>query len=452
MEPAPEFTPEVEASLASVVAAVLADGRNAAAQPFWRFLQRGGRLPAGRLPRAALAGPPVYEVTASADEGSDGVRLAPDLAGIPPLQSASVARGYAAALTVRGEVLCHQGSWKGLAPVILPWPATSVSCGWGGIHQEYDGYHAVALRRGGGAVCEWWVSPSGDCSAREEVRGLPPGDAVIALDDGNGASLALSASGAVYGWGPELWASFSVSAGEGGAAARIEDLSTLRARRVACGPHCAAIETGHGELRCVGVQGSCMQLPAESPVSFPLRDMVTWRLGGVYLVDAAGIVWWIDLMWSKQWAPLRFPPQARGQRVVRMGHVIDPHGPVIRLVTLTDCGELWSGSFTASAGAVSCDWTSLSAARPDLPRGLLPFGGAMAHRVLLLPDLSCGRARLQLFARIAARLGLPSDVVRTALLRAAVQSCYIVGDEDDPFCWPTAAAGAGAAAAASEED
>eukprot|EP01062_Namystynia_karyoxenos_P040322 TRINITY_DN29418_c0_g1_i4.p1 TRINITY_DN29418_c0_g1~~TRINITY_DN29418_c0_g1_i4.p1 ORF type:complete len:179 (+),score=40.95 TRINITY_DN29418_c0_g1_i4:81-539(+) len=135
MEPAPEFTEEVEESLAAVFAAVLAAGRNAAAQPFWRFLQQGGRLPpeesvaavvvavraeaqpfwrylqqggrlpSGRLLRAALAGPQVYERVEDED-GTCAVRPAPDFAGAPPLQSVSVVGGetcnHLAALTVRG--------------------------------------------------------------------------------------------------------------------------------------------------------------------------------------------------------------------------------------------------------------------------------------------------------------------------------------------------------------
>eukprot|EP01062_Namystynia_karyoxenos_P020097 TRINITY_DN17602_c0_g1_i1.p1 TRINITY_DN17602_c0_g1~~TRINITY_DN17602_c0_g1_i1.p1 ORF type:complete len:485 (+),score=92.18 TRINITY_DN17602_c0_g1_i1:101-1456(+) len=450
MESAAEWTGEEEEALAAVVATVLTAGCNAEAQPLWRFLQRGGRVPAGRVPPHAFAGPPLYEVTAFAEEGSDGVRCAPDLAGAPPLQSASLAGPYLTALTAHGGVLCSQRSSEGLSTVPLPWPVAAVGCGL--IGPVDAGYDAVAYRRGGGALCRWrrCTSDAGHGGSHpEEVRGMPPGDPVIALEAGGGVT--------VPGWGPH-----GHIAPSGGAAVLSGQRSWRRVRRWACSQKAVAIETEEGELLCLGLHANmsspaAMRLPDAAAVTFPLRDMVTVQLGWLYFVDATGAVWWTQ-MDSRLCEPLRFPLQVQQQRVVRVAFAAqwDPHPDVSRLVALTDRGELWCYYHAESAQAVTSGWTSISAAHPA--------GGAVASRVVLLHDLSCGRTRLQLFARIAARLGLPADVVRTALLRTTVQSCYIVGDDDEPFCWPLvrapgaasaavvvfAAAAASAAAAAAE--
>eukprot|EP01062_Namystynia_karyoxenos_P046006 TRINITY_DN3431_c2_g1_i6.p1 TRINITY_DN3431_c2_g1~~TRINITY_DN3431_c2_g1_i6.p1 ORF type:complete len:169 (+),score=38.80 TRINITY_DN3431_c2_g1_i6:38-508(+) len=102
-----------------------------------------------------------------------------------------------------------------------------------------------------------------------------------------------------------------------------------------------------------------------------------------------------------------------------------------------ESGALWILVQSAADGDPA-SWVNVSAAQPELPLGLLPIDSCWSNRVVLLPDVSCGRHRTQLFARIAVRLKLPSDPLRTVLLRFAVQSCYLGGPEDDPF-WPRGA-------------
>eukprot|EP01062_Namystynia_karyoxenos_P040320 TRINITY_DN29418_c0_g1_i1.p1 TRINITY_DN29418_c0_g1~~TRINITY_DN29418_c0_g1_i1.p1 ORF type:complete len:405 (+),score=69.81 TRINITY_DN29418_c0_g1_i1:81-1217(+) len=327
MEPAPEFTEEVEESLAAVFAAVLAAGRNAAAQPFWRFLQQGGRLPpeesvaavvvavraeaqpfwrylqqggrlpSGRLLRAALAGRQVYERPDVPLWGEPfSVRPAPDFAGAAPLQSVSSVGHHLAALTLQGEVLCTQCPRKGLFPVPLPWPAAAVSCGRGGaLCNKPANCFAVALSRGCGAVCEWPLgaecSSDGVAAVPEEVRGLPAGDPAVAFQAGTEVTGALTAIGLAYGWGR----CFGRCEASVGTAVRIAELSGCGIRRFACGWAAVCAETREGELLYlrlprVARAGSSLVRIGAAGAAFPLRHIPIWR-NFTDIVDAAGAIW-----------------------------------------------------------------------------------------------------------------------------------------------------------------
>eukprot|EP01062_Namystynia_karyoxenos_P045995 TRINITY_DN3431_c0_g1_i5.p1 TRINITY_DN3431_c0_g1~~TRINITY_DN3431_c0_g1_i5.p1 ORF type:complete len:558 (+),score=88.13 TRINITY_DN3431_c0_g1_i5:81-1676(+) len=499
MEPAPEWTAEVEDSLAAVVATVLAAGRNAEAQPLWRFLQRGGRLPLGRVPRAAFAGPRVYEVPLvcpghgdeageesgdeagdeswdeageeSGDEAGDEsgdeagyesvavaaepVRLAPDFGGAPPLQCASVVGHHIAAVSVQGEVLCSLRPRTGLFPVTMPWPAAIVSCGMDTLPgDEIHGCFAVALRRGGGSVCKFYLARNRyDCAATSvvfQILGLPPGDPVVTLHADCAVSAALTVSGTPYGWGhADL---FSHLGARDGAAVRIAQLCGRRIRRLGCGPFAIAAETEEGALlvlRLTRGPPALFLLQSRPGLAFPLRD---WDLAEhyVHLLDAFGTEWVaagemgsIELGAPEPLeVPYKCPP-----RVVSIARASEVH--VSGQQVSVDAGLTEGGELLVLSKSSRIAWVNHSDLQPELPLGLLPVGGHRADRVLLLPDLSCGKHRLQLFARIAARLTLPSDPLRAVLLRFAVRSCYIGGPEDDPF-WrsPAAPAASGSATAA----
>eukprot|EP01062_Namystynia_karyoxenos_P019065 TRINITY_DN17136_c0_g3_i1.p1 TRINITY_DN17136_c0_g3~~TRINITY_DN17136_c0_g3_i1.p1 ORF type:complete len:512 (+),score=73.42 TRINITY_DN17136_c0_g3_i1:73-1536(+) len=403
-----------------------------------------------RVGRGGLAGRTVYEVPVSGD-GVTHIREAPEFSSVPPLLSSSAVGHHVAAVTTLGEVLCSQHPRKGLVAVPLPWPAAAVSCGWEGVLRgDDDNCYAVALQRGGGAVCKWRLGThrlgDGVAPAPEIVHGLPRGDPVVALEAGVGITVALTASGAAFGWGHDGFLNLLATSNE--TVARIPQLSGRGVCRLACGYLVAVAETAAGELLSLSLNTrsasgvpslTFTQLPADAGVAFPLHDMVARSVRQVVLVDAVGCAWYVDLRAPQDRAPprrLRPRRAAPLQRAVRLRFQVHVEGArhVRNMAVLTDSEEMWMRS---SLGTCT-----------ELPQGLLPQGGTEANRIVLLPDLSCGRHRVNLFARIAVQLRLPSDPVRVQLLRYAIQGCYIVGPEDDPFCWPSPA-GAGAAAAPS---
>eukprot|EP01062_Namystynia_karyoxenos_P044715 TRINITY_DN32990_c0_g1_i1.p1 TRINITY_DN32990_c0_g1~~TRINITY_DN32990_c0_g1_i1.p1 ORF type:complete len:144 (+),score=12.51 TRINITY_DN32990_c0_g1_i1:215-646(+) len=133
------------------------------------------------------------------------------------------------------------------------------------------------------------------------------------------------------------------------------------------------------------------------------------------VADAEGMVWLL----GEGVAHRR--PHPDGQRSVK---VTATHSYRPFVVALTECGELWEvGRY---------HWRSIHDTRADLPRGLVPYPST-DNGVLLLPDHCCGKARLCLFARIAGRLQLPSDLVCQVMVPLMIHDVYITGAANDPF-------------------
>eukprot|EP01062_Namystynia_karyoxenos_P072227 TRINITY_DN681_c0_g2_i1.p2 TRINITY_DN681_c0_g2~~TRINITY_DN681_c0_g2_i1.p2 ORF type:complete len:443 (+),score=106.07 TRINITY_DN681_c0_g2_i1:79-1407(+) len=372
-------------------------------------------------------------------------------AGLPPaagLLRCSVGWGHAAFVAAQGTVLCAGENEEGQLGVgddlprvgftapRLPWPAAAVRCG---------GAFCVALRRGGAAVCSWGdrdrIGRGGDSARPAEVPGLPAGDPVVLLEAGYHSVIAVTASGAAYGWGMGVSSrivAVGVSAYEE-APVRIAELSGRRLRRLACGCTSSLAETEEGELLLWGGLAPHLRAVPADGVAFPLRCMACCSVATPFaLADAAGRVWTVE-EWDHHvgmpYRPVKVERAAlpEGRRAVRVATARDEI-----IVVLTVCGELWDCGDLRNCRRIG-------AQLPAPPRGLLPCGGADSDRVLLLPDPSCGRARLRLFARVAVRLGLPTDPLRAALVPYAVDGCYVTGPENDPFSWPSdpAAAAAG---------
>eukprot|EP01062_Namystynia_karyoxenos_P013178 TRINITY_DN14748_c0_g1_i4.p1 TRINITY_DN14748_c0_g1~~TRINITY_DN14748_c0_g1_i4.p1 ORF type:complete len:323 (+),score=55.60 TRINITY_DN14748_c0_g1_i4:71-970(+) len=95
------------------------------------------------------------------------------------------------------------------------------------------------------------------------------------------------------------------------------------------------------------------------------------------------------------------------------------------IVALTEAGELWDVSDPAACRSIS--------ARLPPRQGLVPCGGVVARRVVLVPDHCGGRRRLTLFARLSIRLEIPGDPVREVLAPLVVHGDYITGPSSDPF-------------------
>eukprot|EP01062_Namystynia_karyoxenos_P013780 TRINITY_DN14952_c0_g1_i4.p1 TRINITY_DN14952_c0_g1~~TRINITY_DN14952_c0_g1_i4.p1 ORF type:complete len:305 (+),score=53.75 TRINITY_DN14952_c0_g1_i4:600-1514(+) len=276
-----------------------------------------------------------------------------------------------------------------------------------------------------------------------DVLGLPADDPIVLLEAGMCGVVAVTASGLALGWG---WCFIGgISRFEDGpGAVRIAALSGCRLRSLACGFALTVAETESGALLCWswGDEDAAQPpLPAVDGNIFPLRCLVAADWHFAY-ADAVGRVW------HQRWMPtrsltfhaaggaaagsrscLRFPwlaelpEQQRAVRVATTGQA-QQVAPVV--VALTECGELWECSELGPC-------RSISAAQPELPRGLLPYGGPAARRILLVQDSSGGKARLVLFARIAMRIGVPSDPVRELLPPFVVHEAYITGPASDPF-------------------
>eukprot|EP01062_Namystynia_karyoxenos_P020985 TRINITY_DN1795_c0_g3_i1.p1 TRINITY_DN1795_c0_g3~~TRINITY_DN1795_c0_g3_i1.p1 ORF type:complete len:448 (+),score=83.20 TRINITY_DN1795_c0_g3_i1:165-1508(+) len=349
------------------------------------------------------------------------VRRVPEFSGLAGLRSACGVWAHTTAVTVQGDVLttCDEG----LTAACLPWPAAAACC-----RAVPGGFRATAVRRGGGEVCTWDVHSD---RYAEEVVGLPDGDLVADLEASSHASLARTAAGALYWFAERGLAPTSVSA------ARIA--TPRRLRRIACSMHEALAETEDDQLIRFSLSPPARRsvpefrdYPLPAAVTFPLRHMA---VAGCILIlaDALGAVFKLGSMLPAVRATL--PAGGHAVRVAAAGFW--EHCPTF--VALTECGELWDVSEAGPCRSIS--------AHGRLPRGLLPFGGPSANRVLLFPDPSCGKPRLTLVCRIAVRLRLPSDVLRVELLRYAVQSFYIVGPLDDPFCPPSPKVAGSAAAA-----
>eukprot|EP01062_Namystynia_karyoxenos_P013777 TRINITY_DN14952_c0_g1_i1.p1 TRINITY_DN14952_c0_g1~~TRINITY_DN14952_c0_g1_i1.p1 ORF type:complete len:445 (+),score=80.18 TRINITY_DN14952_c0_g1_i1:91-1425(+) len=395
-----------------------------------------GVAAAALLAAAAPAGAAeaVYEYTLATRRA----RRAPELAGAAGVRSCSVSFPHVSLVDRRGVVFsAGNNEWgalgtgdcnprDGLAATRLPWPAAAVSVGRG---------FSVAVRQGGAAVF-WW----GDdvCGGHNPValpaalQGLPVGDPVTLLDAGGNGVVAVTASGVALFWG--RYYSWFRDVHVHDVAAPIAAFTGRRLRDLACGEQFVTAETADGVLLCRewgrpdARQVPQPQPPNEAP-AFPLRCLVA-NFSRIAYADAVGRVWQQHVPFVAGVSSPRRALLPEAQRAVRLAaaegegdyyRVEDPH-----VLALTERGELWDCPELGPC-------RSISAAQPELPRGLLPYGGPAARRILLVQDSSGGKARLVLFARIAMRIGVPSDPVRELLPPFVVHEAYITGPASDPF-------------------
>eukprot|EP01062_Namystynia_karyoxenos_P028572 TRINITY_DN21620_c0_g1_i6.p1 TRINITY_DN21620_c0_g1~~TRINITY_DN21620_c0_g1_i6.p1 ORF type:complete len:295 (+),score=30.23 TRINITY_DN21620_c0_g1_i6:328-1212(+) len=212
--------------------------------------------------------------------------------------------------------------------------------------REPDNCFAVALRRGGGAVCQWRLGAdrngNGVAAAPEAVRGLPSKDAVVTIKAGLGITAALTASGAAYCWGHRRFVGrFGAS---GGAAARVPALGGCRIRRFACvqGALCAEAEDHElvvldlGPPSAAGAS-SAVRLDA-AEVAFPLRQLTRAGQKAAMAIDAVGATWWVLMrinVVSEQRKALLQEVLPGGRRAVRIG------GRKNHFAVLTEGGNLF---------------------------------------------------------------------------------------------------------------
>eukprot|EP01062_Namystynia_karyoxenos_P077962 TRINITY_DN7951_c0_g1_i1.p1 TRINITY_DN7951_c0_g1~~TRINITY_DN7951_c0_g1_i1.p1 ORF type:complete len:453 (+),score=101.92 TRINITY_DN7951_c0_g1_i1:86-1360(+) len=320
---------------------------------------------------------------------------------VPPLSAAAICAGYYFSAALRGDGTVHS---------------------WGIEYQDEDG----TLGRD-----DIWAAPAA-------VGRLPPVALLAARMCGVIAHV-VTAADAAHAWGGNCILVVSTLQPR---PTHIAALSGLRIRRLACSTEVVAAETLRGELLLwTGMVEQPVQLSTAGAVCFPLRDLICSQGGWVCAADAAGVVWAVTDKFALTATPpaisLAATPLPQRQRAVRLAAQREG------VVALTAKGELWDIFFPPT------NWRSISAAHPQLPLGLVPYGGSFAWEVVLAPDHCGGRRRLALFARIAARVGVPSDPVREILLPYVVNGVYITGPAHAPFSWPRpAAATAGAHAAA----
>eukprot|EP01062_Namystynia_karyoxenos_P040124 TRINITY_DN29255_c0_g1_i1.p1 TRINITY_DN29255_c0_g1~~TRINITY_DN29255_c0_g1_i1.p1 ORF type:complete len:399 (+),score=76.92 TRINITY_DN29255_c0_g1_i1:80-1276(+) len=339
----------------------------------------------------------------------------PELALAGRVRSCSEGCGQSAALTVDGNVLCAYYNRPPACPVgnPVPWTASKVSCG-------YEFF--VAVREGGGAVCSWGKTRKGQLGhpdGNQEVSGLPPGDPVVDLEVGRDFVIVTTTSGAAYSWGNNHYGQLSLgkTGGEFAAPCRSESLSQRRLLRVACGWSFAAAESAEGGgfllgWGCIGgrARGDPVPLPFLGHPAFPLRGLAA--SSAVAAADANGKLW---ALWEGD-ATLQAVPLPAAERVARVAVSRAPQ----LIVALTAEGRLWD-----CRSDRSCRTISLHGDRLD--QAPWPCGGAVARRVLLLPDTSCGVRRLRLLVLAAARRDLlpGGEILRAALAPYLVDGNFI---------------------------
>eukprot|EP01062_Namystynia_karyoxenos_P040489 TRINITY_DN29523_c0_g1_i1.p1 TRINITY_DN29523_c0_g1~~TRINITY_DN29523_c0_g1_i1.p1 ORF type:complete len:448 (+),score=89.63 TRINITY_DN29523_c0_g1_i1:77-1345(+) len=287
----------------------------------------------------------------------------------------------------------------------------------------------VALHHDGslsswGSNCSGQLGRVGDGSRPGAVQGLPP---VAVLAVGYDFAMAVTRHGEVFAWGcngdGEL--ALGCTSPPQPAPVRVESLCGRGVRRVACSAAWSAAEVAAGELLWWGWDGgaACASpavLHGAAEMQWPLRSLAAGDKFAV-AADAAGAVWLCGVMRSRRGPPSRV--RLEGQRTV---HLVASPPRVPEALALTDDGGLWD-----IAGDGGC--RNIRDESPALPQGLVPCGGSRAEQVVLIPSHCCGKPRLCLFARIAAHLRLPSDVVLAVLLHFMMDRLYITGNNDDPF-------------------
>eukprot|EP01062_Namystynia_karyoxenos_P044967 TRINITY_DN3328_c3_g1_i1.p1 TRINITY_DN3328_c3_g1~~TRINITY_DN3328_c3_g1_i1.p1 ORF type:complete len:406 (+),score=50.28 TRINITY_DN3328_c3_g1_i1:82-1299(+) len=368
----------------------------------------------------------------------DGVRIEarPELATSCPLRACSVGRdeywcSFYAAVTGDSDEHLHVAGWcqlgaeqdraqRVLASMEPPLSGiSSVGCGLA---------FAVALHRCG-ALSSWGcpeamaLGRGGPASRPAVVAGVPP---VALLGVGTCFAIALTRDDKAYAWGKNSSAQLCLGRAGGfePVPRRAERLCGLGLRRIACGGSCAVAETV-GELVWWGTvareeQFRPKRVPWEGPVSLPLRGLVLIELVEctAVAVDADGAVWCCRLRSGMRRAPL-----GRRALCIAAGHYA--------AVALTEHGLLYDIRLVGNEASCRC----INLLHPELPLGLVPHGGAGSFEVALIHDHCCGKERLRLFARIAARVGVPSDWVRVTLTPLMVGAVHLTGTAADPFGW-----------------
>eukprot|EP01062_Namystynia_karyoxenos_P030885 TRINITY_DN2297_c0_g2_i16.p1 TRINITY_DN2297_c0_g2~~TRINITY_DN2297_c0_g2_i16.p1 ORF type:complete len:410 (+),score=80.27 TRINITY_DN2297_c0_g2_i16:96-1325(+) len=333
---------------------------------------------------------------------------------VDPIQMCSVGGDHTVLLTARGQVQCRGENGRGQLGVVglHPRDGLHLIASLLDVHAVYADDKVTFARRSDGTMFSWGnpirIGRGGPHDAPAAVEGLPP---VTVFATRGTCSIAITADDRAYMWGiPEDMR-------------RPVPLVTLCGRRVcrlALGYGLSAAETRQGQLLLWGKDMECGPQPVQlqpQDLCFPLRSLIG-NQGCIYAADSAGAVWCIDPQCR---------PTAAGllQRTVKLARADDC------IAALTEEGELWLRRTSPSSG-----WRRVGAPRSTRPLGLVPYGGSSAAEFLLAPDYCCGKRRLALFARVAGRLGLPSDPLRVALVRFAVAELYITGEQHDPFGAP----------------
>eukprot|EP01062_Namystynia_karyoxenos_P017286 TRINITY_DN16351_c0_g1_i1.p1 TRINITY_DN16351_c0_g1~~TRINITY_DN16351_c0_g1_i1.p1 ORF type:complete len:534 (+),score=101.47 TRINITY_DN16351_c0_g1_i1:110-1603(+) len=373
----------------------------------------------------------IYVVRFDFERGLPVAHHDPGFARAAGALSCSVGFEEVAFVTRKGKVLFFSRSCSSRhsarRTARLPWPAATVSCGFVG---------HVALRRGGGAICafgrELWEKPTqGDPVWDSLPEGPPPADPIVAVDAGHGFFAGLRASGTVFREGgprrdADSGTNSDTSIGtlppcQEGIQPISAGAGALRFRRIACSGDALLGETESGILTGSWPFKRLQPAPATA-VALPLRCLAGSR-GHFTLVDALGCVWHNIDFFRRTFKRAMLPA---GKLAVRAAAAaVAPH--CIIVVALTDCGELWDCS-----DRLHC--RSISAAQLELPRGLLPYGGSEARRIILIPDTSCGLPRCRLLLLIAGRrLLLPGGLMqRAALVPFLVDEDFIFDQQPPP--------------------
>eukprot|EP01062_Namystynia_karyoxenos_P018351 TRINITY_DN16831_c0_g1_i1.p1 TRINITY_DN16831_c0_g1~~TRINITY_DN16831_c0_g1_i1.p1 ORF type:complete len:430 (+),score=105.94 TRINITY_DN16831_c0_g1_i1:88-1377(+) len=373
---------------------------------------------------------PVYTVRYR--EGHDTVVLrAAGLDAAAPMRYCSVGADHLALLPGRGgaQVMCSgenaQGQLGvgdsaargGLCLTAPPLSAAAVCAG--------DGV-TVALREDG-TVCTWGRKRAsgrpGSWEAPAAVAGLPR---VAQLAMGGQLTAVLTIDDKVVWWGspviPRGYAWFE-------SPRDLPDLSVHGITRIACSADTIAIETRQGELLLAHIWQTIWH-PAKRVqhwgMRFPLRSLVCSK-SAVAAADAAGDVWICGGHATPPSFELRHSAAALAQLPRRRPAVLLAAWEQ-GVVALTEGGELWDCRLE-----IGLLWRRIRAKGGERPLGLVPYGGPSAAEVVLAPDCCGGVRRLQLFARISMRIGVPSDPVREVLTPLVVHGAYIVGPPEDPF-------------------
>eukprot|EP01062_Namystynia_karyoxenos_P013941 TRINITY_DN15003_c0_g1_i1.p1 TRINITY_DN15003_c0_g1~~TRINITY_DN15003_c0_g1_i1.p1 ORF type:complete len:381 (+),score=64.60 TRINITY_DN15003_c0_g1_i1:79-1143(+) len=345
------------------------------------------------------------------------VRELPGVADLGPLADCSVGqKHYAVVVRKEGSRVrcwgCNRDGKLGtgdLSERLFPEPTEPSLTDVLTVH---CGMQCTMALDGSGRVATWGGSyynrlgRRGDQSRPGILRELPPVARLVAT---RFVQLALTRNDEIWAWG--------IFGGE--EPTRIATACGYRLRSVQLIRMDGFLgETSDGRLMTWswhGIRDSKPKVMQTGNMEFPLRCL-TGNDEAVATADASGAVWLLD-----PGAMTMHHAGFSGRAV----HIVCTYARyclvTTRVVVLTECGQLWE----TLDGVTGRNWRSISAAHPELPRGLIPFGGCYADKVMLAQDHCVGKHRLALFGRITARLGVPGDVVRAVLLPLTVHRVYI---------------------------
>eukprot|EP01062_Namystynia_karyoxenos_P077891 TRINITY_DN7936_c0_g2_i1.p1 TRINITY_DN7936_c0_g2~~TRINITY_DN7936_c0_g2_i1.p1 ORF type:complete len:441 (+),score=74.20 TRINITY_DN7936_c0_g2_i1:86-1408(+) len=283
----------------------------------------------------------------------------------------------------------------------------------------------VALESGG-ALRSWGdyaLGRRGVGNCAHVVGGLP---SVAVLGVGSSFVIVVTRSDEAYGWGQNWHGQLAL--GQNNSTALPQRIASLRQRglrRLACTAVSVVAEAA-AELLWWGWDGDQKQLlPATlhgaGGICFPLRGV---GLSGhdVTVADATGRAWCGSIS-HRDRGPFRVI-ELEGERAVAVAACSGV------CVVLTDEDRLYD-IYAAGRGRALC--RQINRFYPQLPRGLVPYGGAGSDHIVLVPDHCGGKERLRVFARVAARRGVPADPLRSSLTPFMVSAMFLGGPPNDPF-------------------